>query len=378
MQRLLITFFYNPSRMKIKDILNCIERKAPLSLQESYDNAGLQVGDAEREVTGVLLCLDATPAVLQEAIDLGVNLIISHHPLIFKEIKSICKGNVLGDMLFTAIEKGICIYSAHTNLDSMLGGVSYALAKQLGLKNLTPMDVSNGKLYKLVVFVPQTHKDAVCDALFAAGAGMLGNYTHCSFSADGVGTFLPQDGANPFIGSVASQTSVAESRVEVLVKESDLSQVTKALRASHPYEEPAYDVIAIENQYVKSALGVVGELEEPLDVAAFLQHVKQVTGASVRYTETNRTTIQRIALCGGSGSFLIPKALSLGVDAYLTGDIKYHDFFLASSSLLLADIGHYESEKFALSLLGELIEADYAGQLQILETQVKTNPINYI
>ncbi len=364
--------------MKIKDILDCIERKAPLHLQESYDNAGLQVGDASREVTGVLLCLDVTPTVLQEAIDKGVNLILSHHPLIFKGIKSICKGDALGDLLLSAIEHHITIYSAHTNLDSMLGGVSYALAKQLGLKNLTPMDATKGKLYKLVVFVPQTHKEALSEALFAAGAGTLGNYTGCSFTSDGVGTFIPQEGANPFIGDMASKTSVEESRIEFLVKDTVLSQVTKALHASHPYEEPAYDVILLDNHYVKSALGVVGELNEAMDVASFLQLVKQMTGVSVRYTETNRNAIQKVALCGGSGSFLITKALSLGVDAYLTGDIKYHDFFMASSDLLLADIGHYESEKYALPLLRELIEETFAGQVRILETEVKTNPINYI
>ncbi len=364
--------------MKIKEITSYIERLAPLYLQESYDNSGLQVGDTDRELTSVLLCLDVTKTVVEEAISLGANMIISHHPMIFKGLKSLRPGRDLDDMIIKAIKNDICIYSAHTNLDSMLGGVSYALADKLGLVDVKPLQVAEGKLYKIVVYAPRTHTQSLSDAIFRTGAGEIGNYSKCSFTMSGEGSFLPKEGADPYIGKNGELEILAEDRIEVLAKDTELTAVVKAIKENHPYEEPAYDIIEVEQKYTKSALGVVGYLPSPMVAVGFLAKVKEMTGAGVKYSDCNKGMIHKVALCGGSGSFLIGMASALGADAYLTGDIKYHDFFGYEDKMLLADIGHYESEKYTIELIYNFLAERFGEDININTTKIKTNPVNYL
>ncbi len=364
--------------MKIKEITAHLEHLAPLYLQEDYDNSGLQVGDIDKELTSVMLCLDVTKQVVDEAISLGANMIISHHPMIFKGIKSLRPGRELDDMIIKAIKNDICIYSAHTNLDSMLGGVSYALADKLGLVDVKPLQVSKGKLYKIVVYAPRTHTQSLSDAIFRTGAGEIGNYSKCSFTVSGEGSFFPKDGANPYIGKCGELEILAEDKIEVLAKDVELSAVVDAIRANHPYEEPAYDIIEVEQKYAKAALGVVGYLPNPMTVVGFLANVKELTGSGVKYSDFNKEMIHKVALCGGSGSFLIGGASAVGADAYLTGDIKYHDFFGYEDKMLLADIGHYESEKYTIELIHNFLVEKFGENIDINTTKIKTNPINYL
>ncbi len=364
--------------MKIREITSYLERIIPLSLQEDYDNSGLQVGDIDNELTSVLLCLDVTKEVLEEAISLGANMIISHHPMIFKGIKSLKPGRGLDDMIIKAIKNDICIYSVHTNLDSVLGGVSYALADKLGLVDVQPLDKKNGKLYKIVVYAPRTHTQSLSDAIFRTGAGEIGNYSKCSFTVSGEGSFFPKEGADPYIGKCGELEILAEDKIEVMAKDVELESVIKAIKENHPYEEPAYDIIEVEQKYTKSALGVVGYLPKPMSVVSFLAKIKEMTGAGLRYSDFNREKIHKVALCGGSGSFLIGAASGAGADAYLTGDIKYHDFFGYEDKMLLADIGHYESEKYTIGLIFNLLLDNLGERIGIHITKVKTNPINYL
>ncbi len=364
--------------MKIREITSYLEHLAPLHLQEDYDNSGLQLGDTDRELTSVLICLDVTMQVLEEAINLGANMIISHHPMIFKGIKSLKSGRSLDDMIIKAIKKDICIYSAHTNLDSMLGGVSYALAGRLGLVDVEPLEKNKGKLYKIVVYAPRTHTQSLSDAIFRTGAGEIGNYSKCSFTVSGEGSFFPKEGADPYIGKCGELEILAEDKIEVLAKDVELASVVKAIKENHPYEEPAYDIIEVEQKYTKSALGVVGYLPEPMSVVSFLGKVKEMTGAGLKYSDFNKDQIHKVALCGGSGSFLIGAASAAGADAYVTGDIKYHDFFGYEDRMLLADIGHYESEKYTIELVENFLTDKFGENINIHTTQVKTNPINYL
>ncbi|MGN1266235.1 MAG: Nif3-like dinuclear metal center hexameric protein [Muribaculaceae bacterium] len=339
----------------IKEILSAIEEMAPRYLQEDYDNACLQVGDAQAQAKGALLCVDVTEAVIDEAIDRGVNLVISHHPLIFRGLKSLTGANPTQRIVAKAIKNDIAIYSAHTNLDSARGGVSYGMAEKLRLSDVRVLSPHEGKQVKVVVYVPTDYADAVEQAMFAQGAGSIGDYDSCSYRISGEGRYRASSEAHPFSGEVGEHHVEPETRVEVIVDAARKDAVVAAMLAAHPYEEPAYDVIALLNQSPYTGFGVVGNIE-PMALADFLALVKTTFNVdAIRYSGDENAVIKRVALCGGSGAELVGDAIAQGADIYVTGDIKYHDFTSNNHRIVMADIGHYESEQFTKDIFYEII-----------------------
>lgn len=364
--------------MKVRDIANAIEEFAPLYLQEDYDNAGIQVGDPDREVESALLCTDVTEAVVAEAIDRGAGMVISHHPLIFRGLKKLAGRTPVERMVAKAIEHGVAIYSAHTNIDNARGGVSFKMAEKLGLTGVEVLDQQRGTLRKVVVYVPTAQADAVEQAMWRAGAGRLGDYDSCSYRLSGEGRYRAVEGARPFAGAVGEHHVEPEVRVEVLVHQARCAAVLSAMLAAHPYEEPAFDVIALDNADRYSGSGVVGSIS-PEPAMQFLQRLKAAFGAAaVRYSgHTEGRTISRVALCGGAGSFLVGRAIAAGADVLVTGDMKYHDFQGNEDRIILADIGHYESEQYTKEIFCDIIKKKNPN-FAVYFAQSEENQIKYL
>ncbi len=363
--------------MKIKEIIDALETFAPLPLQDSYDNAGLQVGLTETEATGALLCLDVTEAIIKEAVALGYNLVISHHPLIFKGYKSISGKDYIERCIIDAIKNDIVIYSMHTNLDNAMNGVSFKIAEKIGLQNVKVLVPMNDKLLKLVTFVPKTLAREVRKALFDAGCGNIGNYDSCSYNVKGEGTFRANEGAKPFCGEVGQEHTEEEVRIETILPDFIKNSVTKALIKAHPYEEPAFDFYPVKNVWNQMGAGVIGELDEPMSELEFLKEIKKTF--EVGCLKHNRLTgrlIQKVAICGGAGSFLIPKAVGKA-DVFITGEVKYHDYFNYNDSMLVAEIGHYESEQYTKEIFYSIIKEAFPS-LEVTISKINTNPIKYL
>ncbi len=334
--------------MQIKEVTNYLATIIPTGFQESYDNAGLQVGNPNDEVRGVLISLDLTEAVADEAIDTGCNLIVTHHPFIFGGLKKIDASTASGRLVYKLISHGISVFSAHTNLDKLNNGVSALLAKHLGLTGLHVLAPEPDSLKQLVVYCPAPQSQALKNALYNAGAGNIGNYRHCSYSVDGAGTFEPLPGADPFLGTVGKPEKTAEERIEVIYPKALENNVLSAMRTAHPYEEPAFAILPLDNPNNDLGLGTIGRLPQPTDVRSFLSEVKQILHLPViRHSALCRDTVEKVAVCGGSGAEFIGTAMAQGADIYLTADLKYHDFQKAAGQIVLGDIGHYESEQFA-------------------------------
>ena len=363
--------------MKIKDITDYLELIAPKALQESYDNCGLLTGDMNDEATGALLTLDCTEAVVDEAIHKNHNLIISHHPIIFGGLKQLTGKTYIERTIIKAIRNNISIYAIHTNLDNILHGVNARIADQLHLTNRAVLLPKPGQLLKLVSFVPSDQAETVLHALYKAGAGNIGNYSNCSFKVDGTGSFTPNDGANPTIGKKNEATQVIESRIEILFPADLKNDIITALNQSHPYEEVAYYITRLENNNAEIGSGLIGTLEKEYSGEDFLEFLKEkMTLNCIRHTKLLNQTISRVALCGGSGSFLLKQAKSLNADVFITADFKYHDFFDAENKILICDIGHYESEVYTKDLLYELLSKKLAN-FAVNLSEIVTNPINY-
>jgi dinuclear metal center YbgI/SA1388 family protein len=370
--------------MKIKNIIEALERLAPHMLQEDYDNAGLIFGDLEKNLDGALICLDITEAIIDEAINNNCQLIISHHPLIFRSIKKLNSKQFPGRILIKAIQEEIAIYCIHTNLDNIRSGVNYILSEKLELENCRILKPQKGLLKKLVTFCPDIHlsdgsyvPDVVRAALFNAGAGYIGNYDSCSFNIHGEGTFRGLEGTDPFIGTKGELTSQKEIRVEIVFPAYNQANILEALLSSHPYEEVAYDIYPLDNVFEGAGSGMIGDLSVPLKEKDFLGFVKDQLGLSlIAHSAFMNKKISRIAICGGAGSFLLQDAIKARADVFLTGDLKYHDFFEPDGKILLADIGHYESEQFTIDLLYEYLIKIF-NNFAFQKTKLKTNPINY-
>ncbi len=364
--------------MNVKFITDLIEAEAPLALQESYDNAGLLVGSKEMEVTAVLISIDVTEDVINEAIRKNCNLIVSHHPLIFTGLKRLTGQNEVQRCVIKAIKNDIAIYAAHTNLDNVLGGVSGKMADKIGLNNRQVLIAKPDMLLKLVTFVPKLHAYGVREALFEAGAGHIGNYDACSFNVEGIGTFRGNEDAHPFVGQPGVLHSESEVRLEVILPVYLKHKVVEALIQSHPYEEPAYDLFPLQNVWNQFGAGILGELPEAVDEFEFLGKLKSIFNiAVIRHTGLLNKKIRKVALCGGSGSSLISAAIGAGADVYISGDFKYHEFFEAENHILIADIGHFESEQFTKDIFYEIITKKmptFAVQI----SDINTNPINYL
>jgi dinuclear metal center YbgI/SA1388 family protein len=360
----------------VKHITNLLESMAPLSFQESYDNAGLLTGNHQQLVTGILVSLDATEAIIDEAIQKGCNMVVAHHPIVFGGIKKLNGKNYVERTVIKAIKNDIAIYAIHTNLDNIHTGVNRKICDKLGLTGASILQPNSAKLRKLVVFVPNTHVEVVKQALFTAGCGHIGNYDECSFATEGTGTYRGNDDSKPFVGLPNEQHKEPETRLETTFVVHQTAAVLKALNASHPYEEVAYDIYSLENNHPQVGSGMIGELPSAMDANQFLNHLKNSMETNcIRYTSLNRS-IQRVAVCGGAGSFLIKQAIASGADAFVTADCKYHEFFDAENSLMIADIGHYESEIFTKELLRDVILEKFPT-FAVLLSETNTNPINY-
>ncbi len=366
---------------KVSDITSALEQWAPLGTQQSYDNARLQVGDPDSPVTHALIALDLTPAVIDEAIDAGAQLIITHHPVIFRPIKSVTTGTWQGALILRLAQAGIALYCIHTNLDAAKDGVSFALARQLGLTNIKFLKPLNDALVKLVTFVPNTHLDTVRNALAEAGAGRIGEYDACAFISTGTGYFKPGVNTNPHIGEAdGGLTSANEMRIEVEVQRWQLGSILRALHASHPYEEVAYDIYALEKAATQVGMGAIGELENAQSLEDFLQHISEALDTDgLRFVGDPDKPVKRVAVCGGSGADLMGDAQRAGADAYVTADVTYHRYFdvlntEGTPEMALIDAIHYETEACTENLLQEWL-ADRFSDVVWQKTVTRTSPI---
>ena len=363
--------------MLLKTIITEIEKFAPLAYQESYDNCGLLTGNKEQEVTGAILCLDCIEAVVDEAIQKKCNLIIAHHPIIFSGLKKLNGTNYIERTIIKAIQNNIAIYACHTNLDNVKLGVNKKIADKLGLINQQILSPKKSLLKKLVTFVPATHLKIVRQDLFNAGAGNIGNYSDCSFINEGQGSFTPNELANPFSGTKGKLSLENETRLEVIFETVNESQILAALKQNHPYEEVAYDVYQLENSYQNVGSGMVGELPNSISEKEFLEQLKSIFKVKlIKHTALTNKNIKKVALCGGSGSFLLKNAINSKSDIYISSDFKYHEFFEAENQILVADIGHYESEQFTPEIFYEIISNKFPTFASYL-TETNTNPVNY-
>jgi len=361
----------------LHDLCKQLELWAPLPLQEDYDNAGLLVGNPKTEVKGVLVSLDLTESVIDEALSLGCNVIVSHHPVIFGKLKRLTESNYVERAVAKAIRAEVALYAIHTNLDHLQAGVSARMAAELQLVNGKVLQPKKGLLRKLVTFVPHKHLNEVREALFAAGAGEIGKYSKASFGSEGVGTFLPGEQSNPFSGEPGVLQMEPETRLEVLFPVWKEAVVLDALFTSHPYEEVAYDLLTLANASPDFGAGFLAELPEPLEPMVFLELLKQRFGGMIRYTSLPPRNISKVALCGGSGSFLLFDAIRAGADVLVTADFKYHQFFDADNRILIADLGHYETEQYTKDLIANYLSEKFTT-FAVLISETKTNPVNYL
>ncbi|MGB8194425.1 MAG: Nif3-like dinuclear metal center hexameric protein [Chitinophagaceae bacterium] len=363
--------------MKIADLIHHLESIAPPAFQESYDNAGLLTGQSSWECTGALTTLDATEEVIMEAVSKKCNLVVAHHPIIFKGLRKINGKNYVEKAVIAAIKNDVAIYAIHTNLDNVLQGVSGKMAEMLGLQNINILSLKEQTLKKLFTFVPIESAEEVRKAIFDAGGGNIGKYSQCSFNMDGTGTFMAKEGADPYIGEVGKPTSTKEMKIEVIFPTYLEGEVVQAMLDAHPYEEVAYDVVALNNLYQYAGSGVIGELPEQMDETGFLTRLKEVFKLqAVRHTPLTNRPVKRVALCGGAGSFLITTALGAGADVFITADVKYHEFFDANGRMVIADIGHFESEQFTIDLIHDILLQKFPT-FAVLKSGTKTNPVNY-
>lgn len=362
--------------MVLHEIIKALEELAPPFLQEGYDNSGLLVGDRMATCNKVLVALDCTEEIIQEAIDKGCNLVITHHPLIFSGLKKITGSGYVERTIIKAIKNDIAIYAIHTNLDNVFSGVNNEIGRRLGLVNLDILRKSSGNLRNLVTFVPEDHAGQLREALFDAGAGQIGKYDWCSFNLSGKGTFRPSSNANPYSGKKGRLSIENEIRIEVLYPVWKEKMILEAMRATHPYEEIAYYIHPLQNSYQDAGAGMIGLLEKAITEKDFISLVKKTFGGMVRFTRFSGKRIQKIAFCGGSGSFLLPDAIASGADVFLSSDFKYHQFFDAEAKILIVDVGHYESEQFTINLIGEYLNKKFP-KFAVLFTSHITNPVNY-
>lgn len=362
---------------RISEITDYLETFAPLALQEDYDNAGLITGSPATNVEGILITLDCTEDVIEEAIRKSCNLIIAHHPIVFKGLKKLNGKNYVERTIIKAIKNDIAIYAIHTNLDNVKNGVNFKIAGLLGLRKVKILAPAAQKLVKLTFFTPAEDAGRVLHALYQSGAGEIGNYAHCSFSTAGTGTFMPNEQADPTIGKAGQEESVQEIRSEVMFPDYLKNKILNTLKSVHPYEEVAYYLQDLKNENQEIGAGAIGELPGAMPVHDFLAHVKKSMPVTViRYTETTATHVRKIAVCGGSGSFLLQHAKRAGADVYLTADFKYHEFFDGEKQIMICDIGHYESEVNTKELLLEYISKKFSNFALCL-SDTNTNPVHY-
>lgn len=364
--------------MVLSEITSYLNSKFPLALQESYDNCGLLIGNPNDEISGALVCLDVTEEVMDEAVGKNCNLIISHHPLIFSGIKSLTGRTDTERMVIRAIRENIAVFALHTNLDNHHEGVNHYVCGKLEILNPVILRPLPDKLRKLVTFCPPSHATQVQEAIFNAGAGQIGKYDCCSYSTSGSGTFRALASANPFVGEPGILHTEPELRIETIFPAFLENTIIAALKQVHPYEEVAFDIYPLSNIHHRIGAGMIGTLQQAVDAEEFLLFVKKTLQLGcIRHTNLKNKKIQKIAVCGGSGSFLIKDAISCKADIYMTGDLKYHDYFIPENGMILADIGHFESEQFTKELIYTLLNKKFTT-FALFISGTKTNPVNYL
>jgi dinuclear metal center YbgI/SA1388 family protein len=363
--------------MKVKDVASILEELAPLSYAEDFDNAGLLIGDMNAAITGILVTLDTIETVIDEAISSNCNLIVSFHPIIFSGLKKITGATYVERVVAKAIKYDIAIYAIHTALDNAWNGVNAMICETLQLKNKQVLIPQSGTIKKLITYVPVKKVSQVRLALFTAGAGEIGNYTNCSFTSTGTGSFNANEKSNPTLGEKGELHFEDESKISVTYQKHLESHLIAALHKAHPYEEVAYEITTLENRNQHIGMGMVGELASAMNETEFLKFLKATMKTDcIRHSKLNSSTIKKIAVLGGSGSFAIEAAKAAGADAFVTSDLKYHDFFKAENTIILADIGHYESEQFTKDLLHSFLSKKITNFAVVL-AQTNTNPISY-
>lgn len=363
--------------MTIKDVCKVLEELAPLHYAEDFDNVGLLVGDPANSVTNILVTLDTLESVVDEAIEKNCNLIVSFHPIIFSGLKQLTPKDYVSKTVLKAIKNDIAIYSMHTALDNCPGGVNYKICEVIGIQNTRILMPKKGIVKKLSTYVPSQVASEVQEALYQAGAGTIGAYKNCSFIHEGTGSFTPMEGSNPSIGQVGKSEFVSETKIQIVFDEAVENEVLNALQNSHPYESIAYEVYRLENTHPEIGMGRVGILEKELSEKAFLDHLKKHMGTpALKHSEFTLKSIKKVAVLGGSGAFGIEAAKACGADAYVTSDLKYHDYFKAEKSILLVDIGHYESEQYTKNLLVEYLTKKIPNFATSLSETI-TNPVKY-
>jgi dinuclear metal center YbgI/SA1388 family protein len=363
--------------MTVQEVCNYMEKWAPLSWQESYDNAGLLCGSRKQVVSGVMISLDCTEAVVQEAIEKGCNLIIAHHPIVFKGLKSLTGKDYVERTMIKALKNDVAIYASHTNLDHAPKGVSYQLAQQLGLQNGRVLRPFKQALKQLTYFVPSEAAEQTSAALHVAGAGNIGNYTGCSYSQEGIGRFTPNTEANPTIGTANQVEKVKEEQIQMIYPGHLEKNILQALQAAHPYEEVAFYVNGLDNTWDEVGSGYIAELSEAMDSSTFSQYLKQKLELKhFRHTAWLGKKIKRIALCGGAGSFLLSDAIQAGADVFISGDFKYHEFFDAENHCTICDIGHYESEVMIKDAIHAYLSNNFST-FAVLKSMTNSNPVSY-
>lgn len=364
--------------MKLKEIISYLETIAPLSYQETYDNSGLITGNPEMKISSALICLDSTAEVIEEAIRKKCNLVIAHHPIVFNGLKKFTGNDYVQRTIIKAIKNDIAIYAMHTNLDNIHNGVNAKICEKLGLKNCKVLAPKKELLRKLYTFCPVENADLVRKALFDAGAGFIGNYDECSYNMEGFGTFRALEGTNPYVGEKGKQHKEKELKIETIYPAFLEKNILKALIGSHPYEEVAYDIISLENKHSRVGSGMIGELEKPIEEISFLKKIKkQMQTNCIRHTKILGKEIKNVAVCGGSGSFLLKNAIAAGAGIFITSDYKYHQFFDADHNIIIADIGHYESEHFTIELIGDLLKQKFST-FAVRFSEINTNPVFYL
>ncbi len=371
--------------MKISEFITILEEMSPLSYAEDFDNVGLLVGNVNEIVTGVLICHDALESVIDEAIAKKCNLVVCFHPIIFSGLKKITGKNYVERSILKAIKNDIAIFAVHTALDNHQDGVNKIFCNALGLVNTKILIPKQHFIKKLVTYTVSKNAEKLRNALYDAGAGKIGNYDNCSFNSDGFSTYKGNESSNPTVGTKGELTFTNEIKIEITFEKHLETKILKALFENHVYEEVAYEIYNLENQHQNIGLGMIGELETEMDETDFLEFVKQKMIANgIRHSQFLNKKIKKIAVLGGSGSFAISKAIAMGADAFLTADLKYHQFYEAENKLLLADIGHFESERYTKNYIFDYLNKkiiNFANSNlinKIYLSQENTNPVYYL
>ena len=363
--------------MIVKDISSFLENKFPTTYKEDYDNCGLLIGDYNQKVSNVLISLDCTDDIINEAIKKKCELIVCHHPIIFKGIKKITGENYVEKLIIKAIKNNISVYAIHTNLDNHNEGVNKKIAEKLGLINFQILAPKKQLIHKLVVHAPLESSEKIRNSLFEAGAGNIGNYSHCSFNTIGEGTFRGNEKSNPNVGEKGTLHNQSEIKIEVIFPSHKKSVILQNMLLTHPYEEVSYEISVLENYHQNIGSGMIGHLENEMKANDFIALLKQrMNTACIRHTKLENKTVKTVALCGGSGSFLLKNARRANADIYISSDFKYHEFFDAEKDIIIADIGHYESEQFTSELLANILKEKFTKFATHL-SDINTNPIHY-